>query len=318
MSSLSTSKLFRLKEWLTLPEAAKYLSVICGEKVAIADILRLGLDGHLTLSVFFESNTYGTPGYLEKSSFQGEYPKDGSITDELQKTIGLLEKYFHQQVFIEYEKKNVFPLNGRLFNLPMIGCEQNTIERQWQRLTQGPKENHKSLEQAIVIEEETGTVYALKEAFEDNEPLLINDEPKTEDEDTENWLERNAPRRNPANYFPAAGLPLDSVLVVRTEALRDFEQLLDDNAPKKNTSAKVHGNTERFAQTREQVLGAALCVITQWPNRCCNSSGKFEATKIAGLIDEKALLFWPESAQPPLSREKMEREISKWINKIGK
>ncbi len=80
----------------------------------------------------------------------------------------------------------------------------------------------------------------------------------------------------------------------------------------------THGNSERFAKNREQVLGAALCVIIQWSDKCKNSSDKFEATKIAKLIDEKALLFWPTTNEPPLSMEKMEREISKWINKTGK
>ena len=45
------SKLFKLKEWLTVSEAAKHLSVLFGEEVAESDLLRLGLDGNLDLSV---------------------------------------------------------------------------------------------------------------------------------------------------------------------------------------------------------------------------------------------------------------------------
>lgn len=47
------SKLFKLKEWLTVPEAAKYLTTIFGEEVTEADVLRLALDRHLKLSVYF-------------------------------------------------------------------------------------------------------------------------------------------------------------------------------------------------------------------------------------------------------------------------
>jgi hypothetical protein len=47
------SKLFKLKEWLTVPDAAKYLSTIFGEEVSEADVLRLALDRHLKLSVNF-------------------------------------------------------------------------------------------------------------------------------------------------------------------------------------------------------------------------------------------------------------------------
>lgn len=81
---------------------------------------------------------------------------------------------------------------------------------------------------------------------------------------------------------------------------------------------RPHGNIERFAKNREQILGAALSVIIQWPVQCQNISGKFEATKIAKLVDDKSYLFWPETREPPLSLEKMEREINKWINKSGK
>ena len=46
-------KLLKLREWLTVPEAAGHLSILFGEDVTEADVLRLALDGHLTLSVNF-------------------------------------------------------------------------------------------------------------------------------------------------------------------------------------------------------------------------------------------------------------------------
>jgi len=64
LTKLETSKLFKLKQWLTLPEAAKHLSVICGEEVTISDILRLGLDKHLKLSVYFVNKTHAIPGNI--------------------------------------------------------------------------------------------------------------------------------------------------------------------------------------------------------------------------------------------------------------
>ncbi len=47
------SKPLKLKEWLTVKDTAKRLSISVGEDVTEADILRLALDGHLTLSVYF-------------------------------------------------------------------------------------------------------------------------------------------------------------------------------------------------------------------------------------------------------------------------
>jgi hypothetical protein len=63
-------------------------------------------------------------------------------------------------------------------------------------------------------------------------------------------------------------------------------------------------------------LGAALSAITHWTEQCKNNSGKFEAAKIARLVDAKSFLFWPETGEPPLNLQKMEREISKWINRV--
>lgn len=47
------SKLLELKKWLTVPAAAERLSTILEDKVTEADVFRLALDGHLTLSAYF-------------------------------------------------------------------------------------------------------------------------------------------------------------------------------------------------------------------------------------------------------------------------
>ena len=53
------SKLFKLKEWLTLDEAANYIAASIGEDVYEKDILRLVLDKHLTLSVDLVNHSQG-------------------------------------------------------------------------------------------------------------------------------------------------------------------------------------------------------------------------------------------------------------------
>ncbi len=77
------SKLFKLKEWLTLPETARHLTGICGEEVSEADILRLALDKLLNLSVNFVNTAHATPGEVVHLSHerlsellsQGIYPQ---------------------------------------------------------------------------------------------------------------------------------------------------------------------------------------------------------------------------------------------------
>ncbi len=46
------SKLLKVREWFTVPETAKHLSMMFGEEITEADILRLALDGKLKLSVY--------------------------------------------------------------------------------------------------------------------------------------------------------------------------------------------------------------------------------------------------------------------------
>lgn len=52
------SKLLKLKKWLTIPEAAERLSTILEDKVAEADVLQLGLNNHLKLSVLFVDSPF--------------------------------------------------------------------------------------------------------------------------------------------------------------------------------------------------------------------------------------------------------------------
>ena len=60
----SKIKLMDLKEWLTIPETAKYLSNPMKEEVSETDIFRLLLDGHLKLSVKFVNMAYAMRGKI--------------------------------------------------------------------------------------------------------------------------------------------------------------------------------------------------------------------------------------------------------------
>ena len=54
-----TSDLWKLREWLTIDEAAVYLSSKIGQTISGADVLRLAIDGQLKLSVNLPSGTKG-------------------------------------------------------------------------------------------------------------------------------------------------------------------------------------------------------------------------------------------------------------------
>ena len=52
----------KLREWLTIPETVRHLSNILDEEVSESDLLRIALDGHLKLSVYFVNHAYARCG----------------------------------------------------------------------------------------------------------------------------------------------------------------------------------------------------------------------------------------------------------------
>ena len=65
------------------------------------------------------------------------------------------------------------------------------------------------------------------------------------------------PRNHPDNYYPAAGLPADSVLVVRTSALHDLE------AKQSEPDQKAEKPLERRERTTLLVIIAALAELAK-------------------------------------------------------
>jgi hypothetical protein len=57
-------KLIKFKNWLTLDEASAYLSSVLEEAVMPVDIVQLGLDGYIRLSLNFLSNFPARPAKL--------------------------------------------------------------------------------------------------------------------------------------------------------------------------------------------------------------------------------------------------------------
>jgi hypothetical protein len=105
----------------------------------------------------------------------------------------------------------------------------------------------------------------------------------------------------------------------RMESANTEIRMALDKTSQKTTPITKEPNkhSERHATNREQILGAALSVVTKFTVNCQNKEGKFEATKIAHMIDEKSYLYWQETGIPPLSLSKMERIISDWLKKVA-
>ena len=207
-------KLLNLKPWLTILDAARRLSVSFGEEVTEADVLRLGLDGHLTLSVDFVNHAMGWPGRFVP------------MAEANPRTVpSLCGKFLVEVVdglFIGDDR--VLKLDPRIvkiagtWNLFMKGAERLNIEDRYQFLTGGPPVELINLSGPIVWQP-GGAYCQLQTRFSKDE--------RPRPQDPEELLKSF---RDPSNYYPAHRLPEDSVLVVRTSALQELEARLVEPA----------------------------------------------------------------------------------------
>jgi hypothetical protein len=223
-------KLAQLKKWLTVADAARHLGIHFGEDVSEADVLRLALDGHLTLSVYFVNHAWGwcgpsVPKQRVLKINEKEYLVDcGGLAVGEDRVIVLAPE--------------TVQLRG-IWDLTMLGSERLDVEHRYQALTGGPAVNLEDLEGPILCRDD-GMYCQVREHFSNNEFAG----PKTLRE----------PYHHPSNFYPAAGLPADSVLVVKTSSLRDLEVRL----------AEPDQRAERPVEQRERTsLLAMIAALAQ-------------------------------------------------------
>ncbi len=288
------SKLFKLKEWLTLADAAQHLTIVFGEDVTEADLLRFALDGHLKLSVNFVNHAKAKPGRIvsweETEWFMCSPivttpiknqerdktpetifscpPKLKALLEEMSPEDRLEQVCFMKSLKIDDERflnmgNEVETIMG-VWDLPMIGTERLDIEHAYQNLTGGPAVTLQSIDGAFV-QNSHEQMYQLQESFDDNEfqsgsqagleqlkAKIVNEKIKKPEanrllnqhkEERKKYLEARKSKPKYMDYYPASGLPEDSVLVVRTAALREFERKITET--EEQVSEKPLSTTER-------------------------------------------------------------------------
>ena len=189
------SDLFKLKQWLTLENATKHLSSIFNEIVNDYDILRFALDGHLILSTNIIN---GADAKKYRLCTLENVPKyEMPFKEELK----ILALPMSDGTFLEKEDK-VICING-IYDLVMLGNERLDIEQEYQMLTNGFKVELVCIEGTYLKHPETEIMYELQDHFKDDSESM----------------------KDERNYYPAGGLPKDSVLVVRKDAVLKFVEL---------------------------------------------------------------------------------------------
>lgn len=220
------SKLFKLKEWLTISDAAKHISSAINEPVLEADILQLALDKHLKLSVHLVNGAYARKCTVV-DIFDVEYDEvptlDGLGTINIPKN----GRLFTKDGEILQVQKDVIELSAGVWNLPLCGGERVDVEYQFQQLTDQINVTAVSLDGVFVCTRD-GELRELQAHYNDNEFI---------DKST-----LKKPFNNNENFHPAGGLPEDSIFVVRTTAIVEFLKSIE-NAPEQ--TEKPLGNRER-------------------------------------------------------------------------
>jgi len=254
------SKLFKLKEWLTVPDAARHLSIIFGEEVSEADLLRLALDGHLKLSVYFVNHAVARCGKVvsheEIESVFSNLPNLHSVEKDNPPVRMMKNINLDGESFLNLDD-DVKTISG-VWDLSMGGSDRLDVERRYQYLTDGPEVTLDILEGAFV-ERKDGIMCIIQESFDENpfrkgsmaelreieEYIASNnmEEEKAKDllsqhkKNRKEYLGKRRKEKRVNDYYTADGLPHDSVLVVRTEALIDLQERL---SPEESTKGKTH------------------------------------------------------------------------------
>jgi hypothetical protein len=286
-------KLFNLKEWLTVADAARHLSIVFGEDVTEADVLRLALDGRIRLSVYFVNHAIGR---LAKWIPWKEYTELVELTEALDKMHGRkrLRTADEEHKPVLRCDDDLATLTG-VWDLPMIGNERLEVEHQYQGMTGGPAVTLQGLD-GTFVDGPDGQICQLQESFDENEyqsgssaalerlerHIAENNIEGTEAESPLNrhkeqrkeFLEKRRTQPAKNNYFPARGLPKDAVIVVRTEALREFESQSNDE-PLPSSHAHVSDKLARMNQASTKFWSNADRVVggTGFFINACRQSG---------------------------------------------
>lgn len=238
-------KLFNLKEWLTVADAARHLSIVFGEDVTEADVLRLGLDERLRLSIYFVNQAKARCGKVvgyEDTEWK-EIPDITAMSHGFQKIHERMQENkpieergetLRIMKSLEIGGGRYFNLDGKeihiygVWDLVMAGQGQMDVEQKYQTLIGGPDVTDQACYGAF-IEGPEGQTCELMDV--DNKMLFC---------------------------LPGGGLPESGMVVVRTEALRKFEQsingvqapterahLSDKLARMNQAAAKFWGNADR-------------------------------------------------------------------------
>ena len=243
-SGTTLGKLLSLKQWVTVAAAARQISIVCDDEADESDVLRLVLEGHLKLSVNFVNHAKARMGKIvpeHEAPTRWGFLSEREISSDIDLGDGTVLLLDDEVVTIE-----------GIWDLFMKGSERLDVEHAYHRLTNGPAVDLQCLDGAFVTRSD-GSICQLQDYFKGGDDGILKG----------------------LSYYPAFSLPLDSVLVVRTKALIEFEQAISG----------VHANIEKpLSATERNTLLVMIAAL-------CKKSGiapqdRTSASQLARLIDD--------------------------------
>lgn len=202
--------LLRLKDWLTLQEAASWLAQTLGTDVSDTDILRLGLDRRLVLSVRLVNPTDALPGRL--IARHQETAAASSPTP-----MGAAPRRYRLENGVDIELEGAIVSLLGVYDLPMIGGETAAVESEYQRRVVDPLQAPVH----VAHQSEVGLFLRQGDILYQLQGWLVGDGFKIVPA-----RDARPPTRRP---YPVQHMPDHATIVVRPEALRQVLAVLHEH-----------------------------------------------------------------------------------------
>jgi hypothetical protein len=274
-STLGLPKLYKLKKWLTLDDASKILSVELSEEVTIADLLQLGLEGHLTLSVNLFDSATAFVGEIknvpidfsaEKDAISEapilEWKKARSWNDHDEYLTFSNFKPITKTIWAKFNHEKVVSIQD-VWDLPLTAGERISIEAMFQSQLGNMIEEKTNIDGTYLISPDKKTVLLLCQNLNPELGLYKKDKDGkiVIDEDLK-------PKPNKKIYYPIGQLPEDAQIVVRPSSLDEFKKsLLENDKPnqvadfEKDTFDDKTHSLQKVINNLERIIGAMLYII---------------------------------------------------------
>ena len=220
------SKLFKLKEWVAIPVAARHLSRILNDEVSEADIIQMAIDGHIRLSVIFPNRAYAKLGQIVpyRNVPLKELPNlDGKGTTTYVDGY-LIEDVAPNQItqetsFVCFED-HVQSIDG-IWDLAMKGNERIGVEFELHQMIGGPEVTMINVD-GTFLNRPDGTWAALQDQFDDE---VVTDKDGRK-------------KKIRGDYYPAGGLGDDCIKVIRTSEILTLQNKIEGRLDDKPLSTR--------------------------------------------------------------------------------